>query len=908
MRPEFASAEFWCQRSDLSSAEGPRRPAGKTTDRSVRTPRSLRGAGRLSESRGASSSALLSAVLGEEGEKRWDAPELRRPFVGPCYEPALRPGNERLPGFSSISEAVQLRGTMGACVWRGGLDREVAQRDLDAAVLAEHRLACRRAAQRWSRERAAECREARESKDELKARCYRQHGTRARTQHVAINIGAQQALAAQQHAKARAPDDSGGETAIGPLTQQWHQLSAIQVGAAPAPKAPTTEVEAGGGGAEAGQTVSAAFATFAMEVEAENSGPPFNSAPRDWKSSVRARVLKLAEESIIQETKLSSKARGLPQSRARFASDPVSNIEAEGGEGDRAQHPIVSENSSADGLDFEPTPTVRSAGQRRSQVQRAITLFSQQADLDHENIRRVFDLYDGDGNNLLSQSELRSCLSDIGLRGTNALERAEIAKVLHVTESVEVDFHEFETKILPAVRAGLTELQRSQVSELFAEVDGDGSGLLSFHEMTRAVRLLGFFSLKDERLLSTVLEISPDVFDQCRLIEGGLLREKSAVELKVFGAFVALLQERKLRDDSERFRALADEFAINEADQLSWQDSLVELHDAFVRAGISSLAQHEPSSAEFEIMRLLSDHGLVGTDPQQTALVTVQSILSSRTPFDFAVFLDLTAQLREHDRSRLVKVFRRYDTAEKGRLSMLEVQKALKDCRVTPHSRREAEEVRAAIDTFNEGGAAEVMLHDFVRLCQFVAEKLRKQRREEDRRFAVRCGFDEQRFDEFRGAFNALDGDMNGMLDHDEVQQAAHLLTRHTKGAEAEDFLKEVRLMAAEENVNAVQVNFRSFLKLMRRLNDKDEHRRIATELLIDSPALDRLSMLFRKMGPSDDCRVSRAKLRAEAAKIAGEGSERLEQAEKELEGCGLTVGFEIFARCLRRAEGAGGF
>lgn len=822
--------------------------------------------------------------------------QVHRPFTGPCFEMALRPGDARP---TSVREAVYLRERMGPSVSRSCLDREVAECDSDVAELASHRLDCHREERRNCRAGARAWQKDRERKNKLKA-----IQKRAKSSVVAEGLSEPSTceldlLELPPSAVGKPPSACASMEAGFDVPQSALRLSRGH-------EKPATDTEItrdteatdqsakrpGSGGGIGAASAKHRLVTDGQAEEAKTRRGRLilgNTSLRP-KQPKAARMLRI--QSARRESTKGSKGHQLPAFRGSSSAAAVGDIAG-------VEEPITPSNAN---------PSVE---RRRSQMQCSAVLFTNKGDT--EAIRQVFDLYDRDASGSLDQSELQRCLSDMGIRGTNEAERAEVRKILCSTDLLEVDFQDFASKVLPAVRERLAKLKHTNIMEFFEESDEDRNGLLSINEMVRAVRLLGNFPLTEDELMDTIFEISPEVAGRVRAFEGGIIRDKGFVDSGLFGALASLLQERHIREQNARFLVISKGLGLSEEEQDVWSDILVELHDAFHRCDVFEDMVESPQAAQTEVLRLLTDHGLAGMDPQRAETVPkrVQELVAfCGESLDFRAFLALAGKMREHDCVQLKKVFLRYDLNGSGALSLLEVQHAMKECRVVPRSQSEEEEIRAAVCEFDEDDSGEVDLHEFVRLCHFVHERLRVHRREEDRRFAIRCGYDERQFEAFRGVFDALDSNMNGVLEPDEVQQAAGMML---KRATKEDVLQLFKEVGLDPKSKSTMVDIRMFLRMTRRFEQREERKRVGTEMGVNSQTLERLSARFKSFNPSEDGRVPRLKVReaaAAAAEVAAKGDSaaaavRFERAEREL---GVVNGphlvtFEAFLRCMRAAE-----
>lgn len=432
---------------------------------------------------------------------------------------------------------------------------------------------------------------------------------------------------------------------------------------------------------------------------------------------------------------------------------------------------------------------------------------------------KVFKLYDLNGNGSLDRSELKSCLADVGLRGTNVEEREAIQNILNVAvgNAKEVNFDHFIDHLVPAARGTLAELKLGKFRELWNEADADGTGLLSINEMLQIVRLMGVFPV-DSQVLEAIVDVAPDVEHTCKTMEGTWIRNRDALNFERFCAIVPLLHERAARVEVLKLREVAESMGLSDAQREEWEDHLIALSEAFKRG-------FKPN----EVGKVLRDHGLAPRfgvarstkDSPSELLIEIAGPNGLEAACqDCGSLLKLAGKVRRHDRRRLEDVFKKFDLDESNSLSLLEVQHAFARCKIIPRTTIECQEMHAAVADFDEDGSGDVDVDEFVRLCQYVAERIRLIRREEERQCAAQCGYDKQQLEELREAFEALDDDNSEVLDGPELLRAIEMMRKQITR-------EDLDLLFLEQGINmkqsaAVAAHFLQFVRVMHSLDQRE--------------------------------------------------------------------------------------
>lgn len=463
---------------------------------------------------------------------------------------------------------------------------------------------------------------------------------------------------------------------------------------------------------------------------------------------------------------------------------------------------------------------------------------------DRKAYLRVFSSYDRDDSGSLDKVELRDCLSDLGLRGTNEDERAEIRSILSITSHAEVGFHEFCHVLVPRVRQRLTELKSERLERMFKQADEDGSGLLSVNELATHVRLEGLLLPQEggvDLVLETIGDCRPKVLERIKPLEGGLLLDADCVDFACFRHVVPLLQERQARHSAEQYRSIVDLYDLTKEDYKEiGKELLIEMHNAFQqRAAFSKLPAASPPDSpqgdaesgepapiqhgtieQSHVVRVFKDASLLPYGPPKRAEATIEAVLKTaiapEKPLTFPEFIYVVSLVRATDRRKFEHGFGLHDFNGNGSLSLIEVGHALQACDLVPRDKREADIINSSVHDFDEDDSGELDREEFVKLCYYTNERLRRIRPEADRLVAQQCGFSEKKTEEFRKAFSELDADSNDLLEREEVDHVLELLKLKPANPNTDQLFVEAGFDPRKPG--GLRLTFSDFLRVMHAL------------------------------------------------------------------------------------------
>lgn len=530
---------------------------------------------------------------------------------------------------------------------------------------------------------------------------------------------------------------------------------------------------------------------------------------------------------------------------------------------------------------------------------------------DQADLRRVFDRHDANNSDTLDQCELTSCLSALGLRGKNETEREEIRQILWAIDKLEVGFYEFATKVVPSISARLGELRLEKLAEAFTDADVDGSGKLSIQETLREVRLMGTFP-SDEQVRAAICQVDPSGAEVAKSIDGSWLSSRDILDFQGFSLLIQLLTEITERERSDQFQKLVAVFHLDEQERQLFQHNLVDIHQCFSRYGTGSKGQGaqeiQKVVSKANAVIVIRECGLAPRNPLQRLLVStiVSEEVDRDGNVDFKALLKVVQRTREHDRQWLHRVFDKYDGNRSGGLTLSEVQHALAECGVRPRSQHEMAEVKTLIDEFDEDYSGEVDHQEFIELVRFVAERLHKVQREVERQTAVRFGWSDQHFEELRGHFMALDQDASDSLDYTEMMTLLESMQRSTIREDVNLVLHE----AGQEHSPDSKVDFLSFMKIMKTIEDRESQRVIARKYGFEGFEWNRIRAAFWQLEPNDEGLVMRDRLKpllmddddldSMDPALSSEIQRELLADNKQ------KVGFEVFVKLMKKKMDAG--
>jgi calmodulin len=107
-----------------------------------------------------------------------------------------------------------------------------------------------------------------------------------------------------------------------------------------------------------------------------------------------------------------------------------------------------------------------------------------------EELRKAFALFDRDGTGSIDRYELEQCLHSVGIHPTPA-EMDALYSSMDQDNDGTIDFVEFLNAMIGTFEEQELEEELSQLRDMFALVDRDGSGRLSPEELQDAIQALG---------------------------------------------------------------------------------------------------------------------------------------------------------------------------------------------------------------------------------------------------------------------------------------------------------------------------------------------------------------------------------------------------------------------------------
>lgn len=433
---------------------------------------------------------------------------------------------------------------------------------------------------------------------------------------------------------------------------------------------------------------------------------------------------------------------------------------------------------------------------------------------DQHGFRRVFAEYDKDGSNTLDRSELKHCLADLGLRGKNEEERAEINKIISEGSSGEVGFYEFSLQLVPKVRAKLHELQRERLRHIFDHADEDKSNMLSTDEALNILRLMGI-NPSDELLFEVIQDVVPKTNQQsATAFDQTWIRTKDVLDFTSFERLIRTLQERHERMQVERFKMISEREGFSEHDQKRWRHELVNLYDCFHRYDLD----HSGTLEGEEVHQVVRENNLLPHNHAEKEGLEVAITETQRLDgqFGFREFLLLIKRLRSLQRQKLHRLFAKFDKDGSGLLSLTEVMTVLYEFGIQARNKSEQHEIRALLEEADEDASGELDFEEFVLLHQRVSDKMKAMQKEADRQLGLKLGFAETDIKDFREAFELLDVDGMGDLDMPAIRTAIEGLNANMRPEELGQIFDTLHVDRKKGTVD-----FQTFLHLMRMIEDK---------------------------------------------------------------------------------------
>jgi len=563
-------------------------------------------------------------------------------------------------------------------------------------------------------------------------------------------------------------------------------------------------------------------------------------------------------------------------------------------------------DSSSDGSDHDDELDEQMEKRRNSGIEHRasqVAAFGQWSLQDQKDIRQVFDRFDNDGSDALDQSEMTSCLADLGLRGKNETERTEIREILFSMDKLEIGFYEFATQIVPTIRKRLAELQAEGLNHAFREADADESGLLSIEETLRELKLIGVFP-SEQQIKSAILEVCPHTAERGRALDGSWLVKRDILNVDDFCAVVRRVQERLDRARADRLRQMIVDYKLDDKDTAAWQQSLVDTHAIFSRYLIPDM--DTPVISKANTTFVVRECGLAPKNPEARMFMvpTINRLAGDDGEVEFAEFLKIGDSMRELDRKWLNRIFSKYDVDKSAALSLAEVRCALAECGINARTPQEKQELNSMIDEFDDDGSGEVDIDEFLGLFTFVSERLFRVQREAERQTSVRFSWSDTKFESLRSTFMSYDEDASESLDVDEMLALVSTLQRGSPMG-----LQDINPVLQEAGLSAgcktAKVDFMGFMKIIKALEDMEHMRQVAK--LYDYPESDliRLRRAFLEMSPNDEGLVVKERLRHWLVD-GSSGSDAGDLLQELVNNHPPKVNFEVFVSFMRKKTNLG--
>jgi Ca2+-binding EF-hand superfamily protein len=554
-------------------------------------------------------------------------------------------------------------------------------------------------------------------------------------------------------------------------------------------------------------------------------------------------------------------------------------------------------------------PEVKQVKTRSKVEHRAsqVAEFLQWNQQDQQALRRIFDRYDANHSDTLDQSELATCLADIGLRGKNEIERSEIRTYLWSLQKLEVGFYEFATKVVPNIRKLITTLQQEKLHIAFKEADMDCSGMLSIQETLRQLKLMGTFPT-EEQVKEAICRVRPEAAALTRSIDGSWLNTRDILDYDGFSLLIRVLEENTERERADLLRQLILEFSMSEEERESWQHNLVETHKAFISRVVGKGAMHGPQVVSAASAALvIRECGLAPRNPTQKHIMAtiIGEEADNSGNIDFKTLIKIGERLRHEDRQWLHRIFHKHDHRQAGALTLNEVTHALGECGIRARTSHETAEIKSLIDEFDEDASGDVDQEEFVDLFRFVSEKLHKVQREVERQAAVRFGWSDKHFEDLRNTFMALDQDASEALEIHEMTKAVENLASNHLRVDINPVLAEVDVPQSSKGV--AKIDFLTFMKIMKALEDRESMRLIAKRHGFEGESVNRLRAAFKELSPNEEMLVSRESLKHLLVDGVSESSTMMTEIQRELtNGHPAKVNFDVFVKFMKKKMDVG--
>lgn len=421
-------------------------------------------------------------------------------------------------------------------------------------------------------------------------------------------------------------------------------------------------------------------------------------------------------------------------------------------------------------------------------------------------LKQAFDHFDGDKSGALDAVELRNCLQELGLRGSEAPEKQEITRLCreitsdstHIAHAapvnpftfggggggwramvqqakqqqsfgstVNVEFFDFAADLVPKVRQRLHELRTEGMMRLFMRFDVDGTGSLSAEEVIEIGRSL---------------TISPQVIQSIHQ--------------------AVLAEEAEKKDEEQRGTERKTRFDAPE--------SASEKKTTVIRRGSAAPMLRRKSLANAQ-EKLAATHGLPGElDFEQfLRLMLIAQEHAQRIKRAKERFIqyehEIDAMTFKRFRADLVSLhesFKRFDVDASGELDHDEVLAVFTELGLMPKTGKERESVSTLIHESDKDGNSLVNFCEFLHLMHKIRNYLQ----------------DKQRADLLE-QFQKYDRDKSHQLDVKEISNLMADLGLSPKTRAEQDEIKHILQDCDEDGSN--EISFEEFQMLVQRVGEK---------------------------------------------------------------------------------------
>jgi len=458
----------------------------------------------------------------------------------------------------------------------------------------------------------------------------------------------------------------------------------------------------------------------------------------------------------------------------------------------------------------------------------------------------VFELFDTARLGTLGEEQVQEALLELGVRGLDATEKREVARIRREALRGNKDTYEFLDFAIGVAEASRRALGQMRMAAFKKYLDMCSRGwdgeLVLEHVLLGARAILPLELLDDEDECPVRAELMAQVRLACRDF---VLHEE---KLPDFVQELIRVGEVRLRHDVIKQRRVQVKRGLTVRQCMTHRHELVALDELFTRVD----ADQSGSLDGHEVFQLFKELGVVPRSSTEQRQVT--SMLSDVGQANFAAFLDLVGSIRAmYERQTdltLEEEFKKricqhgatpeeHRVSVPGLLELIEVTGIMKQMPAPPvpsaekaaakaavtrlHALKEASARRVRDDVgrillnLDPDGVELFTYAEVRRVCHHLLEHIRNAQNIREERLIRRLGFSSSEVHDFRGVFEELDKDGFGTLEERKVNQALKML-----GITFEkDFLAHMAFCMADANRNGV-ITFFEFLHMMKMVRDKE--------------------------------------------------------------------------------------